>query len=163
MTDCILLRYRLPPGMDYGLNHLDFMLAIDTMLPDDHRVCSLILGELKTLYETVLRVQGTCSMAAILCFPKQESAAFAQLIKRRVPQAMVILAYYCVLLDVLNSRWWIRGWSTRVLRDVVGSLDEQWRQWIEWPVESVLMKERRRDAVTTGSSAGSIAEGFVIL
>jgi len=102
-------------------------------------------------------------MAAILCFPKQESAAFAQLIKRRVPQAMVILAYYCVLLDVLNSRWWIRGWSTRVLRDVVGSLDEQWRQWIEWPVESVLMKERRRDAVTTASSAGGIAEGFVIL
>ena len=136
-------RYTLPEGTDYGLNHLDFMLTVDIMVPDERRICSLILAELKQIYDMVLRARSSCSIASILCFPKQESAAFSQLIKRRVPQALIILAYYCVLLDVLDSRWWIHGWASRVMRDVLGSLEEPWRQWIEWPVHSVLMKERR--------------------
>ena len=132
--------YALPDGMDFGLSHLDFMLGVDAMLPDDRRTCALILAELKAIYDNVLTSQGTCSVASILCFPKQDSGNFAQLIKRRLPQALIILAYYCVLLDILDTRWWINGWSTRVLRDVLGSLDEQWRHWIEWPVQSVLIK-----------------------
>lgn len=119
------------------------MLTVEPMVPDEQRMCSLILAELKQVYDMVLRARGTCSIASILCFPKQDSAAFAQLVKRRVPQALIILAYYCVLLDVLDGRWWIHGWASRVLRDVLGSLDEPWRQWIEWPVQSVLMKDRQ--------------------
>lgn len=119
------------------------MLTVDIMIPDERRICSVILAELKQIYDIMLRRQSPCSMASILCFPKQDSAAFSQLIKRRVPQALIILAHYCVLLDVLDSRWWISGWASRVLRDVLGSLEGPWRQWIEWPVQSVLMKDRR--------------------
>ena len=133
--------YNLPEGMDFGLNHLDFMLGVDVMLPDDRRTCALILGELKHIHETVITAQGTCSIASILCFPKQDSGKFAQLIKRRLPQALIILAHYCVLLDTIDNRWWIHGWSTGVLQDTLGSLDEQWRQWIQWPVQSILIKE----------------------
>jgi hypothetical protein len=124
--------YGLPEGMDFGLGHLDFMLGVDAMLPDDRRGCALILAELKTIYDSVLGKQGQCSVASILCFPKQDSTPFSLLIKRRVPQALVILAYYCVLLDVLDSRWWIRGWSSRVLRDIMGTLPENWQSWVEW-------------------------------
>ena len=131
-------RYSLPEGMDFGLGHLDFMLSVDVMLPEDRRTCTIILTELKQVYESVLQSQGTCSVAAILCFPKQDSSKFAQMIKRRVSQALVILAYYCVLLDILDTRWWIHGWSTRVLRDVVSTLNEQWRHWIEWPVQRLV-------------------------
>lgn len=134
--------YTLPEGMDFGLNHLDYMIGVDAMLPDDRRKCALVLAELKQVYDTVLRAQGNCSIAQILVFPKQDSAAFSQLVKRRVPQALIILAHYCVLLDVLDTRWWIHGWSSRVLRDILGTLEEQWRTWIEWPVQSVLLKER---------------------
>lgn len=119
------------------------MLTADIMMPDDSRICSVVVTELKQIYDIVLRAQTPASMSSILCFPKQDSAAFSQLVKRRLPQALVVLAYYCVLLDVLQERWWIRGWATRVLRDILGSLDEPWRQWIEWPVQSVLMKDRR--------------------
>lgn len=133
----------LPRGFDFGLSHLDYMLGVDIMMPDDRRTCALILAELKQTYGFVLRQQGNCSVSTIVCFPKQDSAKFSQLIKRRVPQALVILAYYCVLLDLLNGRWWIHGWSSRVLRDIVGTLEEQWQSWIEWPVQSVLLKTNR--------------------
>lgn len=127
--------------MDFGLNHLDYMIGVEPMLPDDRRICALILSELKAIYNTVISAQPSCTVANIICFPKQDSGNFAQLVKRRVPQALIILAYYTVLLDVLDDRWWIHGWSRRVLQDVLGSLEEQWRHWIEWPVQAVLLKE----------------------
>lgn len=119
------------------------MLGVHPMLPEEQRVCGLALAELKQMYNGVLRTQESCSVASILCFPKQDSTPFAILIKRRVPQALIILSYYCVLLDVLDTRWWIRGWASRILTDVLGTLDETWKQWIEWPLETVLMKVPR--------------------
>lgn len=133
--------YSLPEGMDFGLNHLDYMLGVDAMMPDDRATCALILAELKQMYDIVLKQQGQSSIASILMFPKQDSAPFSALIKQRAPQALVILAYYCVLLDVLDSRWWIHGWGGRVIRDIMGAVDEQWQTWIEWPVQSVLLKQ----------------------
>lgn len=132
--------YPIPDGMDFGLAHLDFMLGVNAMIPDDRRVCAVVLAELKQIYDSVLQAEGTCSVASILCFPKQDPVSFAELIRKRVPQALIVLAYYCVLLDVLDNRWWINGWSSRVITDVLGSLDEPWKHWIEWPVEAILYK-----------------------
>ena len=106
----------------------------------------ITLAELKALYDSILQPGSNCSVASIICFPKQDSGKFAQLVKRRQPQALIILAYYCVLLDILDSRWWIQGWSTRVMRDILGSLDQQWRHWIEWPVQTILFKEQHSQA-----------------
>ncbi|KAH9844832.1 hypothetical protein Tdes44962_MAKER01379 [Teratosphaeria destructans] len=134
--------YPFPDGMDFGLNHLDYMLGVEPMLPEDRRVCALILAELKQVYDCVIHQQGQCSVASILCFPKQDSTAFSLLLKRRAPQALVVLAYYCVLLDILDNRWWIHGWSSRVLQDIISSLPEAWQTWVEWPTQSVLLKDR---------------------
>lgn len=131
----------LPEGMEFGLNHLDFMIGMHSMVPEERRTCVLILAELKQLYSQVLSSQGGCGMSMIMCFPKQDPTRFSLLLKRRHPQALVILAYHTVLLDMLDSRWWARGWGRRVLRDVVGSLGDEWKSWIEWPVQTVLMKQ----------------------
>ncbi|KAK5116650.1 hypothetical protein LTR62_007324 [Meristemomyces frigidus] len=136
-------RTSLPEGMDFGLNHLDYMLGSEPMLSADRRCCGMILAELKQLYDNVVRPQPGLSVASILCFPKQDSAPFGQLIKRRVPQALIILAYYCVILDILDTRWWISGWSARVLRDIMATLPESLQNWIEWPVSSVLLKSEQ--------------------
>ncbi|KXS97963.1 hypothetical protein AC578_3111 [Pseudocercospora eumusae] len=133
----------LPDGMDFGLGHLDFMLGVEAMIYEERRSCAIVLAELKQIYQTVLQTQGGCSIANILCFPKQDSTSFAGLIKRKVPQAMIILAYYCVLLNVLDDRWWMQGWAARVLTDVLGDLDEVWKHWVEWPVEHVIMKQHK--------------------
>jgi hypothetical protein len=130
----------LPEGMDFGLNHLDFMIGMHSMIPDERRTCMLVLTELKALYAQMLGSQASWGMSMIMCFPKQDPTRFSLLLKQRHPQALVILAYYTVLLDLLDSRWWVNGWGRRVLRDIVCSLGDEWKSWIEWPVQTVLMK-----------------------
>jgi hypothetical protein len=138
-ADCVL-NEELPEGMDFGLNHLDFMIGMHSMIPEERRTCVLVLAELKQLYAQMLSSQGSCGMSMVMCFPKQDPSHFSLLLKRRVPQALIILAYYTVLLDLLDARWWINGWGRRVLSDVVGSLGDEWKSWIDWPVQTVLMK-----------------------
>jgi hypothetical protein len=130
----------LPEGMDFGLNHLDFMIGMHNMIPEERRTCVLVLTELKQLYEQMLSSQASCGMSMVMCFPKQDPSLFSKLLKRRLPQALIILAYYAVLLDLLDSRWWISGWGRRVLSDVVGDLGDEWKSWIDWPMQAILMK-----------------------
>jgi hypothetical protein len=130
----------LPEGMDFGLNHLDFMIGMHNMIPEERRTCVLVLAELKQMYEQMLSSQASCGMSMVMCFPKQDPSHFTLLLKRRLPQALIILAYHTVLLDLLDSRWWINGWGRRVLSDIVGSLGDEWKSWIDWPVQTVLMK-----------------------
>lgn len=134
----------LPEGMDFGLNHLDFMIGMHNMVPEERRTCVLVLTELKQLYAQMLSSQGSYGMSMVMCFPKQDPSHFSLLLKRRLPQALIILAYYTVLLDLLDARWWISGWGRRVLSDVVGSLGDEWKSWIDWPVQTVLMKPVRQ-------------------
>jgi hypothetical protein len=131
----------LPEGMAFGLNHLDFMIGMHSMVSDERRTCVLVLAELKQMYAQILSAQGSCGMSMVMCFPKQDPSRFSLLLKRRLPQALIILAYYTVLLDLLDARWWIRGWGRKVLGDVVVSLGDEWKSWIDWPVQTVLMKE----------------------
>lgn len=138
--------YDLPEGMDFGLNHLDFMIGMHEMLPDERRTCVLILAELKQLYNQVVHSQGQCGMSNVLCFPKQDSTHFCQLLKRRNPQALIVLGYYTVLLDLLDARWWVSGWGRNVLTDIVGSLGDEWKSWVDWPVQTVLMKHQQGQA-----------------
>lgn len=131
-----------PKGMDYGLAHLEFLLGMEPMIPDERRLLALLLSELKTLYNSLANgSRGVGGVSGILRFPKRQDAApFADMLRKRRPQALVILAYYCVLLDCLEDRWWMEGWATRVLQDVNNTLQPQWLHWISWPATVCLMK-----------------------
>jgi hypothetical protein len=156
-VDCVL-GDDLPEGMDFGLNHLDFMVGMHSMIPEDRRTCVLVLTQLKQLYMQILSSGARCSMSMVMCFPKQDPSQFSLLLKRRLPQALIILAYYTVLLDLLDTRWWISGWGRRVLSDVVGSLGDEWKSWIDWPVQTVLMKPVIHQAASLSPGIDLVAD-----
>lgn len=138
-ADCVA-RVVLPQGIAFGLDHLDYMMALPAISADDSGTCSLILTELKQLYRNIIAAQHTTGFALVICWPKSEPSSYIRLLRRRQPQALVILAHYCVILDLLNDRWCLQGWSTRLLQQIVSELDESWKHWIAWPVQTVMLK-----------------------
>lgn len=129
--------HTMPEGIDFGLGHLDHMIGRGAMLSDDRRYCVMVLDELKQVYREVAGPGGPPIVSSILRFPKQDPVPYLLLLKRRLPQALVMLAYYCVLLDQLNQRWWINGWASRILQEIVSTVSEPWQSWIGWPVQTV--------------------------
>lgn len=76
------------------------------------------------------------------------------LLGEECPVALVVLAYFCVLVagvecggvDRGEEQWFLKGWSGGVMECVVGVLEGKeeegqeegvWREWVEWPVSCV--------------------------
>ncbi|GIZ43373.1 hypothetical protein CKM354_000660300 [Cercospora kikuchii] len=155
----------LPEGLDLGLNHLDYMLGIEAMLPNERAACALAIDELRSLHQSLLpQSTSGCGVASLLCWPKQESATLSDMVRRRIPQALVIVSYHCVILNLLDGRWWARGWGERVLQDVLLNLNDGWKNWVQWPVQALMFRENvTTSAVVSSSPALDMGLGTMLL
>ncbi|EXK24381.1 hypothetical protein FOMG_18888 [Fusarium oxysporum f. sp. melonis 26406] len=64
--------------------------------------------------------------------------AFLELVSENEPFALVILAHYATLVRCFeHDRWYIQGWSARVLAAVQDALLESWKPWLDWPVQCI--------------------------
>ncbi|PYH78803.1 hypothetical protein BO82DRAFT_341731 [Aspergillus uvarum CBS 121591] len=65
---------------------------------------------------------------------------FLDLLRRRRPLALVILAHYCVVLHALRQRWWIAGWGRQVFQtvyDILEGEEEEWRVTLGWACREI--------------------------
>ncbi|KAG8664777.1 transcription factor [Fusarium poae] len=60
---------------------------------------------------------------------------FVRLLQEEKPIPLVILSYFCILLNRLSSFWWIRGWPEHLLSEIHSSLDEEYKVWMRRPME----------------------------
>jgi hypothetical protein len=58
---------------------------------------------------------------------------FLQLLEGRESLALVIVAYYCVVLDRFSQLWWVRGWSKGLLGAIYQDIQPVYRNALEWP------------------------------
>jgi len=63
---------------------------------------------------------------------------FLDLLREREPLAVVMLAYYGVLLQRLEHRWCFDEWCVRVAKAVWAILDDQWRPLVHWAMRGIL-------------------------
>lgn len=56
---------------------------------------------------------------------------------QRQPHAMLLFAYYGVVLHSLNGYWIFEGWGRNIVEVVDELLGEFWKPWTEWPKQVV--------------------------
>jgi hypothetical protein len=97
------------------------------------------------LYQTMREVyerrsagtQGVGLMDLLIGWVYRLSEEMVGSLERKEPYALVILAYWAVLLRYMDSTWFMSGWAEHVLSGVSKHLDEGFRAWIEWPLRQV--------------------------
>jgi len=61
---------------------------------------------------------------------------FVRLLQEDKPIALVILSYFCILLNSIGSSfWWNRGWMEHLLSEIHSSLGQEYRIWMQRPME----------------------------
>jgi len=61
---------------------------------------------------------------------------FVRLLQHGKPIALVILSYFCILLNSIGpSFWWNRGWMEHLLSEIYSSLNQEYRIWMQRPME----------------------------
>lgn len=105
--------------------------------------CSYLLPSLHLLSKAFTRTQVAKSRNvyalwdALHIWPVQVPQEYLNLLTQRHPIALIFLAHYCILLLPLDVNWYMSGYSKRLLRRIYDQLDEEWRPWLQWPLEEI--------------------------
>jgi hypothetical protein len=76
---------------------------------------------------------------AIWLWPLKIPEEYLNLLERRHPAALILLAQYCVLLVNVEFYWYMSGWGRRLLEEIYDCLDETDRAWIQRPLAETCM------------------------
>jgi hypothetical protein len=110
---------------------------------------------LETTLQTLRRVFSISNTSAEISRPAATIAwmtlipvEFVQMTEEMVPEALLILAHYCVLLKRMEYLWWVKGKAYNLLQTIRNTLGDRWERWLQWPIDEVT-----RHVLEQGTSA----------
>lgn len=102
-------------------------------------------GHEKEVYDEVIEhlrssleqlMNGDEPLDFAFCWPFRVPARYQDLLHKRKPFALVILAHYAVILHRLRTSWWMGDWGMRILMEVGNNLEPEFRHLISWPSDA---------------------------
>ncbi|KAL6240833.1 hypothetical protein RBB50_012248 [Rhinocladiella similis] len=70
----------------------------------------------------------------VMAFGPIVPKAYVTLLAQKRPRAMVILAYFMVLVKYLDSYWWFRGRAEKEILGIRSALPDRWQWALRWPL-----------------------------
>jgi hypothetical protein len=98
----------------------------------------------------VLAIQGLkkCFMFAsskerddgmVFHWPISVSQEYIAFLRSRQQMALVILAYFAVVLDEIRDTWWVTGWGSKLIQELYKAVDDEWKGLLVWPMDKIVI------------------------
>jgi hypothetical protein len=101
--------------------------------------------------------QKVCTIGMTIAWATICPDIYMSLVNQRRPEALILLAHYCLLLSKIDNVWWLRGISRHLLRSVcrmIGKVEDggegrggKWESWISWPLQELVLTEFRGEGI----------------
>ncbi|KAJ9603474.1 hypothetical protein H2200_012252 [Cladophialophora chaetospira] len=95
---------------------------------------------------SLLKTRGDGTVLATFVWPINLPPRFLDLLSEKQPEAMIILAHYCVLIHwgatAKDDTWFISGWAEYMLETIRDSIPDVWHEQLEWPALSLTREEQ---------------------
>jgi hypothetical protein len=105
---------------------------------DEINTYNLSIDNLRRTFNMVFNKDpDTYEATDVLLWLYRLSDHFVELLSQRKPEALVILAHFSILLKELDNRWWIHGWSKRLISQIYEAISEEYRLGIVWPIKEI--------------------------
>jgi hypothetical protein len=134
----------LPPSEEEQLSKLPNTWASSRLSPTEKVTLSTILKSLRRVFNILAYNPNISKLSAVMSWFSMLSEEYIKMLKDKVPEALLIVVFYCVALKRAEHMWWMKGKGENLIRTVMGELGEGWEQWTQWPVEQVLGPGRER-------------------
>ncbi|KAH7040891.1 uncharacterized protein B0I36DRAFT_16487 [Microdochium trichocladiopsis] len=76
-------------------------------------------------------------------WPTRATPEYNELVARRRPEALVVLAHFSVLLHRGRDFWCVGDAGSRLFRCIKMHLGEYWAKWLEWPEQQLQLSPAR--------------------
>ena len=74
---------------------------------------------------------------ATVFWPLKQSERFFELVNYGNPRALIVMAFYCVILHRVENYWFMKGQGRHLLSNIEKRLGSAWRCWIQWPLHEL--------------------------
>lgn len=144
----VLVRTALP--IAYGDNPEDAqLLKLNELLESkdsaskkhetDIKSCREALDELRREWALTCSPCRTLSAQNVVyIWPGAVSQQYLRQLYDRRPEALIVLAHYCVLLKRVDSTWYWKGIGVGLIDAINDGLSPVWRPWIRWAIDQPL-------------------------
>ncbi|CAH0026133.1 unnamed protein product [Clonostachys rhizophaga] len=106
----------------------------------DHNIssCCDALNNLRRLFAMDATPGQTMSTKTLAySWPTQVSDKYIQLVFERYPEALIVLAHFCIMLMRVDGFWFMRGSAKGILKQCWDHLSSDLRRHIQWPLDVV--------------------------
>ncbi|KAL7917712.1 hypothetical protein ACQKWADRAFT_306156 [Trichoderma austrokoningii] len=114
--------------------HLYSLIHNSDLQETDKGACSQAVTTLQRIFDICrvdsgshIQIPYTVSWTILV------SARFGDLVRSRIPEALIILSFHAVLLHRLRTFWVFGGSGRFLIQSISAYLGAQWEQWLLWP------------------------------
>lgn len=105
--------------------------------------CRTAVGQLQHCFVRMNnKMPYECEVSLAFLWPVMIPEYFLSMLNQKRPEALIILAHYCVIVHHLDDYWWMRGWAMRIIENIHRELDDEWRYWLQWPTSAINVKQK---------------------
>ena len=124
----------LPPDLQAAFTELDMKIKAVIENDKERNTYKLALRELETKFRSYDVLED--EPALVFAWPAVVDDSFMTALKRHEPLAIVILAYYSVLLQSADHQWWAAGRGRQLMEAIPLVLPSEWLPLIQWPCDA---------------------------
>ncbi|CAL3970426.1 unnamed protein product [Diplocarpon coronariae] len=73
----------------------------------------------------------------IFRWPFEVTDGYLDLLQQPTQEALVILAYFAVLPEKIESKWWLEGFGRHLFSKIYLLIDDEHLSWIQWPLQEI--------------------------
>lgn len=133
-----------------GADHITDLFRICGISNHERETSQAYTLAIHTLLSTftqasICRERGDSMILASFVWPVNLPPKFCDLLSEKRPEALVILAHYCVLIQWSETQdnWFIDGWGSYILKTIQDSIPEDWAEHLKWPEEMIMNQPQR--------------------
>ncbi|KAJ5409844.1 Protein of unknown function DUF3468 [Penicillium crustosum] len=141
---CIIDTFPMPLGTNSDAGSFSFLLPTLPDDEDDETVLEAYRGAVAHINATWLAMEAKehpqISCRRLMVFPLFATAEFIDLLEKRRPRALVVLAYFLALSEPLRGIWWIGDAAHKYIMTIQPILPVHWEGLMSWPVEMTISR-----------------------
>jgi hypothetical protein len=135
-------------AVDVGGSELPYLAHFLTVVPNDsswseesvavYRASALHLAKSFAFMDKTGMDSGVSTWTILGMWPVTVDQGYMDLLYERHPGALILLAYYCIILRQMQQRWYFAGRAAKLMTTIVDLLDTRWRPYIEDAIRIVV-------------------------
>jgi hypothetical protein len=139
---CIIDTFPIALRTNPDAGSFSFLLATVPDDEDDEPALEAYRGAVGHINATWLAMEARehpqISCRRLMVFPLFVTPEFIDLLEKRRPRALVVLAYFLALSAPLRDIWWIGDTAHRYIMALQRILPAHWEHLLSWPVEMII-------------------------